>query len=352
MANTENILTQNQINTIKKNLAKIFVEDQTDEIGIDLKEYKRQAEQIIRTAKFEKGMASKNFEILNLTSRKQALLAKGYLLIMKFRAFLFDEDINYRYYIKASGDMPTYDRAVEFSENDISKYMRFRARKIVFNESKLKDSDVNKMYSDFANYYSNRYMVPDVNDYMRLITGTNLPGRIVRSSIMNQYYSQNPSLRNAKTNRYQVFTRGHIMEAIDISTSEVLENIDVNLTSSVASVSSLMDSYVFGRNLNYDSVAASAGADNNITKTSIKATSADLYDYYTIVSQLTTIINIIDNGFESEEKRMATFQRLFMDRSKYISEEEFQQIADSAYKKLLDNIEKSFKKVDLKNIKI
>ena len=348
MANAENILSQSQINTIKKAVARAFVEEQEGSLKIDLLQFKRQANQIIKMAKFQKGILSKNFEILNLTARKQALLAKGYILIMEFRHYLFDEEINYRYYIKADGDTSAYEKAVEFTESDISKYMKFRKDKIIFNESKLKQSDINEAYSNFINYYSNLYMIPDVNDYMRLIKGTKQPGRIVRSNIMNQYYSQNPKLRNLKTNRYQVFTRGHIIEAIDISTSQVLQNLDNNtINEDVASITSLMTQYTFGQNLSYDNVAASAGADNNITKTSIKATGADLYDYYTIVSQLSDIINIIDNGFDSEEKRINTFQKMFMDKSKYISDEDFQTVAEKAYNKLLKYISSQ-----IKNIKI
>ena len=195
-------------------------------------------------------------------------------------------------------------------------------------------------------------MIPDVNDYMRLIKGTKQPGRIVRSNIMNQYYSQNPKLRNLKTNRYQVFTRGHIIEAIDISASQVLQNLDNNtINEDVASITSLMTQYTFGQNLSYDNVAASAGADNNITKTSIKATGADLYDYYTIVSQLSNIIDIINNGFNSEKERINTFQKMFMDKSKYISEEDFQNVAQKAYNKLLDDIDTQLKQTKI-NIQI
>lgn len=349
----DNILSTSQINTIKKDIAKVFIEEQDGNLKIDLLQFNRQANQIIKMAKYQKGMLSKNFEILNLTSRKQALLAKGYILIMEFRHYLFEEEINYRYYIKSGKDAPSYEKAVEFSENDISKYMKFRKDKIIFNEPKLKESKINEVYSNFASYYSNLYMVPDVNDYMRLIKGTKLPGRIVRSNIMNQYYSQNPKLKNAKTNRYQVFTRGHIMEAIDISISQVLQTLDSNATinEDIASITSLMTQYMFGKNLNYDSVAASAGADNNITKTSIKATGADLYDYYTIVSQLSNIIDIINNGFNSEKERINTFQKMFMDRSKYISEEDFQNVAQKAYNKLLDDIDTQLKQTKI-NIQI
>ena len=349
----DNILSTSQINTIKKAIAKVFIEEQDGNLKIDLLQFNRQANQIIKMAKYQKGMLSKNFEILNLTSRKQALLAKGYILIMEFRHYLFEEEINYRYYIKSGKDAPSYEKVVEFSENDISKYMKFRKDKIVFNEPKLKESKINEAYSNFASYYSNLYMVPDVNDYMRLIKNTKLPGRIVRSNIMNQYYLQNPKLKNAKTNRYQVFTRGHIMEAIDISISQVLQTLDSNATinEDIASITSLMTQYTFGKNLNYDHVAASAGADNNITKTSIKATGADLYDYYTIVSQLSNIIDIINNGFNSEKERINTFQKMFMDKSKYISEEDFQNVAQKAYNKLLDDIDTQLKQTKI-NIQI
>lgn len=349
----DNILSTSQINTIKKAIAKVFIEEQDGNLKIDLLQFNRQANQIIKMAKYQKGMLSKNFEILNLTSKKQALLAKGYILIMEFRHYLFEEEINYRYYIKSEKDAPSYEKAVEFSENDISKYMKFRKDKIIFNEPKLKESKINEAYSNFASYYSNLYMVPDVNDYMRLIKNTKLPGRIVRSNIMNQYYSQNPKLKNAKTNRYQVFTRGHIMEAIDISISQVLQTLDSNATinEDIASITSLMTQYMFGKNLNYDNVSASAGADNNITKTSIKATGADLYDYYTIVSQLSNIIDIINNGFNSEKERINTFQKMFMDKSKYISEEDFQNVAQKAYNKLLDDIDTQLKQTKI-NIQI
>ena len=158
-------------------------------------------------------------------------------------------------------------------------------------------------------------------------------GFLVRSHMMSLHERDNPGLR-AKDGRYQLFNKGHVLEALDTAISDIVtHNFEIS--------DSMMETYVFGKHLQLDSVKASQGADNNFTKTSIKSGSADLYDFFTIRSQLEVIQNILNGKFDRTKAEEA-ITNMFMHQSKYAPGEEFQKTADFAVDKLLSEMQKQF----------
>lgn len=267
--------------------------------------------------------------------KQQRLLAKGYLLIFKFREYLLNEKINYRYYYQDSEGA----HATQFEEEEILKYMRFGKVAIELNPTELKtampagvyDSLVQKYYGVFT---GGGYMLGAKNGGSRLLA---------RSSIVKQYVGRNPGLINkSQPNSHQLFTAGHIYEAIDTAISAYIElqanklqNIELNKTQEEKALAG----YIFGKYLAYDSIKASQGADNSLTNTSIKSGSADLYDYSTIIRQLQVINQICSGGVLTQDQIQSEISKLFLHKSKFgNSEELMQQAARRARDKLLKEL--------------
>ena len=122
----DNILTNQQIASIQRYVAQAFSEELDGQIKIDLNKFERQIKTILRDIKTEEVISQKSgkkhHKILNLNKRKQSLAARGYLLIFKFREFLLNETINYRYYFE---DNQGHSKVTTFTENEILQYMKF-----------------------------------------------------------------------------------------------------------------------------------------------------------------------------------------------------------------------------------
>ena len=164
---------------------------------------------------------------------------------------------------------------------------------------------------------------------MQLLKRDHYSGRIVTSAIMDKYIKANPGLLSKKTGNYQMFNRGHIYEAIDDAAATIIKN-DEDVSDE------LMEKYVFGKYLALDTIIASRGGDNPITNTSIKSESADLYDYNTIKKQLEQIKYILDNGLISQEETSERIKDLFLEKTKFANEDDYERAAQKAFDKLLD----------------
>lgn len=221
------------------------------------------------------------------------------------------------------------------TEENIMNFIKFGREGLQINPTTAKlGSSAAEVYNLLINEYYQSYIKVGADgkgDYMQ--KGTNY-GFLVRSRIMQLYENENGGLR-AKNGRYQIFNKGHIIEALDTAISEIIAN-DFQISDS------LMEKYVFGKYLQLDSIKASQGADNNITKTSIKSGSADLYDFFTIRNQLEIIQQILNGGFDKEQSEKQ-IMKLFMHSSKYKNGQEFQETADKAINKLFEEMDKSLK---------
>ena len=328
----EKVLSERQIASIYKSIGLVFSEEINEEISINLIEFKRQIRLILNQMKFEKKELNqyKGHRIVNLNPRRQALAMRGYLLIFKFREYLLNEEINYRYYYQ---DNEGNVKATTFTEKDIAKYVKFGDEGIKIDPSKARYAEVAQDYQKNMDKFFKKYTVPDKNSYMQ-IAGKGY-GRVVRSNIMRTYEHLNPGLRT-KEGRYQMFNRGHIYEAIDTSLS-------LAISKNQTPQDKIIESYVFGKYLALDNIRASQGGDNPITNTSIKSNQADLYDFATIKTQLENILIILENGPKSVEQIQSIIEKLYLHKSKFIDEEDFQKTARMATEKILKDFEQQIK---------
>lgn len=223
----------------------------------------------------------KGWKLATVTPRRQSLAFKGYLIIMKFRQWLTEKEINYRYYYEDSNGV---SHVTEFFEKVLGKYIKFSEAGIVLNAKALK---LNNVKAEWDGY---------INQYFNLITSRmvyeNGKGFSVTESVLKQY-SANEKLKTVK-GKLQYFNKGHIYEAIDNSMSHIIQE-EKSLTEEA------IINYVFGKYLAYDNIKGSRSADNIITSTSIKSGGADLYDYITIYRQLKDIQLILTDGALTEE---------------------------------------------------
>lgn len=330
----DNVLSSQQISSLYRQVAKAFVEEGEEQLSIDLKNFKKQIDTILKQVKVvqiisERG--NKHWTLYNATPKRQALAARGYVLIFKFREWLLNEQLNYRYYY---ADSQGNIHATEMTEANILNFIKFGREGLQIDPTAAKGGNsASALYDSLVNQYYQLYMnfgEEGKNAYMQ--KGTKY-GFLVRSHIMNLYEGMNPGLR-AKDGRYQMFNKGHILEALDTAISDIVTH-DFEISDSI------METYVFGKHLQLDHIKASQGADNNFTKTSIKSGSADLYDFSTIRAQLEVIQHILSGEFDRNKAEEA-IMGLFMHQSKYSSGEEFQKTADAAIDKLLLEMQKQF----------
>lgn len=334
----DNVLTNRQINDVYKWVATAFAEDTQGGLIIDIANFKKQISKILAEMKLTEVFHSsdgshKGWKIANLNPKKKNMAARGYILIFKFREFLFNEKINYRYYYQ---DNQGNSKATTFTEDNIAKFMKFGPQGIQINPAEAKLADPAGEYNNLINHFFNKYTSPDSNSYMKL--GNKTYGRVVRSGIMAQYEHSNPGLRQKSTGKYQLFNKGHIYEAIDTSISAIV--MDGSDTSNNALVEQMMDNYVFGKYLALDNIRASQGGDNPLTNTSIKSGGADLYDFYTIRTQLEQIQQILNGGIVFQEEIAKELEKMFLHQSKFATEEAMHAAANQGMEKLFRELEK------------
>lgn len=333
------ILTKQQINYIYKQVSKAFAEGTDKKLTINIKEFQKQINSIYSHLKLEETFHTsgkhKGYKLINLSPRKQALAMKGYILIFKFRQFLLDEEINYRYYYQSKDGIYVN----EFTEDDIANFVKFNETGIQINPSaaKISPGEISSIYQSYIGQYFKTYTSGEENDYMKRAKES--PFRVVRSRIMSKYEFMNSGLRK-KDGRYQVFSEGHIYEALDTSLSLACINEEV---SDEDKLKIAMEVYTFGRFLAYDHIKASQGGDNAFTNTSIKSNVADLYDYYTIVKQLGQIKEILNNGLENKEMIANFIEKEYLHKDK-VGEEKLHQIVGTAVDKFMKEMEESLKK--------
>lgn len=316
------ILSEKDIENILSRVSDSFAEDLNRELILDVNNFKQEIMTIINKMKFIEVYSSnsgkyKGSRISRMGKQKRAYLAEGYLLIFKMRQFLLNEPINYRYYYNTDNGGA---RVISFSEDNLLKYMKFGQFSIQILDSALKKQESDQSYQQLLDIH-----------YANLMNGlqkANTTGfYVVHSAIMNKYGGLNPGLRRKNANNYQVFTRGHIFEAMDIAFSEAMQEQKI-------ADYGLIEKAMFGKYLAYDNIAASKGGDNAITMTSIKANVADILDYTTIIKNLQSILNILELRDRAEMK--TAIESLFMDQSKYQTLNDFNDAANAAVDKLLD----------------
>ena len=316
------VLSEKDIESILSRVSEIFSEDLNKELVLDINSFKQEITTIINKIKFIEVYSShdrkrKGSRVSRMGRQKRAYLAEGYLLVFKMRQFLLNETINYRYYYNVDADRA---KVVSFSEDNLLKYMKFGQFSIQILDSVLKKQKSDQSYQQLLDIH-----------YTNLMNGlqkSNTPGfYVVHSAIMNKYGIMNSGLRRKNANNYQVFTRGHIFEAMDIAFSEAMQEQKITDYG-------LIEKAMFGKYLSYDNITASKGGDNAITMTSIKSNVADILDYTTIIKNLQSVLDILELRDRGEIK--TAIQNLFMDQSKYQTLNDFNDAANAAVDRLLN----------------
>ena len=349
---SDRILSASQISGIKKNLEKIFSSEVNKELTMDLQKFLSQISRILKhleqsteTVTHTSGKNAgkvKGLSIAKSRTLSQRYLAQGYLLIFKFREFLLEQTIDYRYYY--SDNMGNHVTA--FTEDEILKYIKFGTIAIQLNPGTLKNNKnpaLNNPYELLMNKY---YGVFTQGGYMR--QGKNTSGRFVANPTFTKYIGQNPKLINQRRpNSRQLFNAGHIYEAIDTAISAYLQLQKTKLNDKPLPGSAekqLLTSYIFGKYLMYDSKTASQGPDNTISNTSIKSNDADLYDYRTIIKQLRDIQKICKGGLKSPREITNKITELFLNKNDFDCEKQMEETAQLAFQKLTTMLNNQLKK--------
>ena len=317
------ILTEKEIRDIQSKISELFTEEVDGQIGMDIVSLKAEISSIINRMKFIEVYSShsgkyKGSRISRMGRKKRELLAEAYLIIFKVREYLLNEAIDYRYYYNTDDGEAG---VISFKEEEILKYIKFGQFGLQILDSALKKQGKNTEYQSLLDLHYTNLM----NGLQKSASGGFY---LVHSAIMNKYGIMNPGLRK-KNNQPQVFTRGHIFEAMDIAFSEALQN---NAISDFGAI----EQAVFGKYLSYDSIAATKGGDNPLTMTQIKANAADVLDYTTIIKDLNEILNLLN--LKSKEEIRMSIEKIFMDKDKYQSLEAFNNAANNAVDKLLDDL--------------
>lgn len=333
----EKFLSQSEIDIIYKDMANIFGEEGKHlflfssfkaEIENTLKEMKVQS---IMKKKFynNKPISFISYEMNKEVMQRNLLAAKGFMLIFKFREFLFNEKINYRYYFQnqETGQVESRD----FGDNRILEFMKFGESSILVNSQKLIQSQELKGKTEQMakmTQYFQKYTSPDLNPYMRAVGYLNL--RMVRKTIRERY-AMNKGLLKTGSRKHQTFNEGHIYESLDLALTFQTLNPDNNLS---------IDDLMFGMFLKRDTVIASKGADNFFTNTSIKSNNASFYSYNTISNQLMLIKMMLDSKDPEYIKNQIKY--LFLDDSNKASilERDLESAANQAFEKLFNEIKK------------
>ena len=310
-------------------VAQSFVEEENGTLTINLMAFKSRIDFLLKRMKLEEIFHSngtrKGWKLLNYTKRTRAYMAQGYVLIFNFRRFLLDEDINYRYYYT---DNQGQAHVTTWTEHDVIKHMKFSQNAIQINPASAKNASIAKEYQTMLQeIYSTYTAMP----YMHIAQNDKTASRMLASQAMRNKYGGGLFKANGKSP--QAFTQGHIFEAIDGAIAEILEN---------NGSADMIESYIFGKYLVYDNIKASRGGDTALTNTSVKANSADLYDFSTIKSQLELISSVIDGGIDYE-KTLTMIEKEFLHQSKFKSQSIYEETAQRAYNKLFEAFKKDQK---------
>lgn len=316
------IFSENDINSILQSVSEIFGDETYQEINLNIKKLQIEIDKILTKVSLiqvndSKGKI-KGYKIKYNSLEKRKLLAEGYLLIFKLREFLTNESINYRYYYNIP-DPPGGARVTTFTEKEILTMMSNAQLGFKIRTGQAKKASEASEYQALLDLHYSNIM-------NGLQSAANSSFLLVHSNIMEMYGGMNPGLRRKNSNIYQVFTRGHVFEALDIAFSEVIEAGQLKDLHAV-------EKSVFGKYLNYDSIPGTQGGDNQITMTQIKANAADLLDYATIIKDLKEIRSmlIIKDKVELIER----IKTLYLNKTKYQMIEDFNAAAEQGADKLL-----------------
>ena len=154
----DNILSSQQISALYKQVAQAFVEEGVKQLSLDLNSFKKQIDLILKEVKLHQIMTShgsKYWVLANATPKRQALAARGYVLIFRFREWLLNERLNYRYYYK---DNQGNIHSTEMTEENILNFIKFSQAGLQINPTLAKTANsAPELYNSTINQYYQLY---------------------------------------------------------------------------------------------------------------------------------------------------------------------------------------------------
>lgn len=340
----EEFLDLNEAKNITDEVINLFSEELDESLNSRFAIFSTKVKNILNTIELEKKIQlnreNKPFVVYNANisdAKVRKAAFEGYLLIMQFREFLFNEVIDYRYYYEVKVNKKNVSRMIPFKDSELYKYIKFGEQGIKLNPTALK-LDYN---TDNSNDLYNKYMTMFYNEFMseKYMTASKSPGYyVVTKHIFNEYSKKNPGLHQQNNkNVHQLFNRGHVYESLDTSLTQ-LYNIENKKPTYI-----LMKNRHFGKFLKRDTIIASQGGDNPITNTSIKSNKANLYKYKTIVDQLKTIDEILDGKMKTKKELSLVIKPLFLSEEKYKTKKEINILLNNSIDLILNNLTKTVK---------
>ena len=295
MAGSSYRLTQNQLNSVLRELEETFYYE-IDENGVKvLKININYFEDLIDRLqlKYERYgalLTSKtkvNFSTYKNISLKDFIMA--YPLLMKFRQFLTQSEINYRIYSDFKdknmiiSQVGTYDflRGLKLQATKSGTILNFDISPIRKKQERM---------DNLENCYNRFFPQLQQRDLTQRFTNLKLSQSRwrVRKFIFNRYIDQNIGLKQKNSNLYQTFNFGHLIEAFDLTFTHILQ-ID---TADNTTFRQVEDIY-FGKYLNLDNIKGFHGGDNPMTNTQIKTRRGDVMDLSSVLLVLKNTRNII-----------------------------------------------------------
>lgn len=313
-----NISKDKQIESISKELSRIFVKDSNNEITINFYALKKNVKEILDKVKLinktyefidkkKKTRTSTIHYLLNFEKnaiKNRQLLIKGYVILMDFLEALTGQSIDYRcYYIDESNKSSNQVFVKTFNKEEILQKLivgtaaeeeyRFVLDKDKLQEELKENGKKSELEQNFIVHFNNLYNDIMLNDMQ---PGYDNYGFMVHSIIIDTYgSSETKTPRNLfnKFGKYKRFNRGHIIEGLDISIfeSKNAKTYEELLTLNYEDIKKLF----FTKNLNYDNIKGLKQGDNTLTGTQIKMFNAGLMNYSTIYNYLERLFKVLNS---------------------------------------------------------
>lgn len=296
-----------QINKIIEEVGKIFEKESKNGLSIDINSLIKKIKNILESFEMLERVSKRDdiitkdtklfFKNLKVnTVKKRQLLIEGYVIIMDFLEMLTNTSIDYRIYSINEKTNKVYFKT--FSKEEVLQSLlpgledkiesKFRLNTKEVDEKIQNNEEISNKEEIFISHFEKLYNTITKDDMNLLPNGF----FVVKRKIINYYGNfKNKTPKNLFTleGKYKNFTRGHIVEGLDISLFEAsnrpnnIEKLIMNFN--VDRVRRLF----YTKNLDYDRIIGFKQGDNTFTNTQIKLINADLMDYSTILTYLSNI---------------------------------------------------------------
>lgn len=256
----------------------------------------------------------------DIVANEKKILFEAYEIIQAIRQKMTGQVLTYRLYVTA--DDGSGARYIDVGAKNLESFLSFNSKEISIATGVIKKhiedmpedtpaSFLNKKYSMVMSHFRH----PDTGtgkDTLYLINSPPPPEKVYKGSTKTEV----------------VFTRGHIIEALDAVVTKYANQLDY-----LENDANLLRE--FSARLKYDSVSGFKGGDNDMTQ--IKANAARLMRYTSIMNAIGKVLNIyglIKNGGDTTKIRKEV-RKMFADSG---AKNTINEITDEIIDKFIDKI--------------